>query len=890
MFKYVEGMRKDALIIMSRTYGAKNKTTGQPFFDEYPLKDLVTLLCYEDEEEASTACRHYGITVKGDQVLWRHSKFMEPRDPEKGHIIPLKPKKMIRIIESKLHGATRLSVCRGGVSGEGATLSSVTSPQFDDAAAEMDRNKARESAEKAKMEAMKLLFEAEAKAKAQEKIREMERIKQERLAAETRARAEAVKKAELMRLEEERLQRERILAEQRQKEEEARRLSEAEAVARRAERERREREAFEREVSRKKAEEEDKERERQRLLTRHREEEAHRVAQIKAARELAAKEQREREEKRRLGELRRKAEEDRIKRAQEEEARQIEMMWREKIKHARTLLAWRLWRKQMHKRESLEQSRQCLGRLDPTFTQYPTPQPRKTLQSTSRHNISIKYATEAGLENQIFRLATASRHPIDVSRLVAQSLDSLIPETVYPPNLLSVGNMIIFKLTVWLPKREGIESLYDSLRMWVNSHLRVGKVYTHTFKRRSRTIHIRVISVIGNEQPLGCRDSNAELLLLPSIAGPSSNIAFPEEAEKLLPCNVSRMVLVLDNNKCSGDIPFTEHIFRHHEGRLGQYHEGAITPKVCNFDHAFKECCEAVVKGGTELYSQESTSMARVSIANLGFLSLQRLLQNMDSEGCFRLPSTDDSVFRSSKHTLTLLVRELSRANEAHSLKHNWPPLEFFDKESSSIPAYFDWKYDLPRNWHVPLQNISRKVFDTFHVILERESFVEFVESSGPKMQSFLRQKLFNMIDNNDIPRCFVEVVSLLVDGELCLTTAEENLVYLPVDTIAQIIERVAAYNAPHVPDLVLRDIPSYLYSPILTEQVQRGCDNPTPGIEKDEKVASKRKTSERKESESPVYEHVKRGRTCASLSVESEEERQSKEFTAFLRHCFDTI
>jgi len=123
MFKYVEGMRKDALIIMSRTYGTKLKPNGQPFLDKYPLKDLVKLLCYEDEEEASTACRHYGITVEGDQVLWRHSKFGEPRDPEKGHIIPLKPKKMIRTIESKLHGATRLSVCRGGVSGEGATLS-----------------------------------------------------------------------------------------------------------------------------------------------------------------------------------------------------------------------------------------------------------------------------------------------------------------------------------------------------------------------------------------------------------------------------------------------------------------------------------------------------------------------------------------------------------------------------------------------------------------------------------------------------------------------------------------------------------------------------------------------------------------------------------------------
>jgi hypothetical protein len=890
MFKYVEGMRKDALIIMSRTYGAKNKTTGQPFFDEYPLKDLVKLLCYEDEEEATAACRHYGITVDGDQILWRHSKFMEPRDPEKGHIIPLKPKKMIRTIESKLHGATRLSVCRGGVSGEGATLSTVTSPESADAAAEMDRMRAQETAEKVKMETMKHLLDAEVKARVQEEIREMEKEKEAKLAAETRARAEAIKMAELMRLEQDRLQRERILAEQRQKEEEARRLAETEAEARRVERDRQEREALEREEARKKAEEEEMERERQRLQTKHREEEKRRMAQFKAAREQAVKEQRVREEKRRLAEFTRKVEEDRIKRAQEEEARQIEIMWREKIEKARKILAWRLWRKQMHMRESLEQSRQCLGRLDPTSTQFLTPPTRKPSKFASQQNSIRKNEriAEVGLESHIFRLATASRHPIDVSKMVAQSLNSLILETAYPPNLLSIGNVILFKLTVWLPQKKGIESLYDSLRMWVNSHLRVGKVYTHTFKRRSRSINIRAVSVIGNEQTLGSNDSNAVLLLLPCVAESSPDISFPEKAKELLPSNISRVVLVLGNNKCGGNTPSTETIIRH---------EAVITPKVCDFDHAFEECCETVVKlhfenicGRTQLYSHGSISIARVSLANLGLLCLQRLMQNMDSEGCFRLPSSDDSVFSLSKHTLTLLVRELSHAsNEAHLLKHNYPPLEFCDKETSSVPAFFDWKFDLPRNWHLPLKNISRIVFDVFQVMLDKVSFVELVENFGPEMPLFLRQKIFNMIDNGDIPRCFVDVVSLLVDGELSLKTTEENIVYLPVDAIAQIIERVASYNIPFVPDRVPMDVPSYLYSPLRTEQVQRGGETTTPGIEKVEKVANKRKPPERIESESPVHENVKRGRTRATLTVESEEQRKSKEFTAFLRHCFET-
>ena len=106
---------------MSRTYGAKHKTTGESFYDEYPLERLVKLLCYEDEEEARAACTHYGITIERDLIRWRNSKFAEPKDPVKGTILTLKPRKMMNTIECKLNGATRLSVCRGGVSGDGAT-------------------------------------------------------------------------------------------------------------------------------------------------------------------------------------------------------------------------------------------------------------------------------------------------------------------------------------------------------------------------------------------------------------------------------------------------------------------------------------------------------------------------------------------------------------------------------------------------------------------------------------------------------------------------------------------------------------------------------------------------------------------------------------------------
>jgi hypothetical protein len=214
----------------------------------------------------------------------------------------LKPRKMIRTIESKLHGATRLSVCRGGVSGEGATLSNA-SIGSGVALTETERKNALVSTEKAKIETTKRLVEAEAKARDQEEMKETERIMQEKLAAETRAREEATKRAEIERLELERLKRER-LAEERHQQEEARRLAEAELLARRVETERREREAREREAARKQAEEDEREHERQQLLAKQREDEARRVAEIKAAEEQALKEKRERDEMLRLAELR----------------------------------------------------------------------------------------------------------------------------------------------------------------------------------------------------------------------------------------------------------------------------------------------------------------------------------------------------------------------------------------------------------------------------------------------------------------------------------------------------------------------------------------------------------------------------------------------------------
>jgi SAC3/GANP family len=127
MFKHVAHMRKFAIYIIHKTYGGKSKE-GTGIQDSYPLKRLTSLLCFEDDEESRAACAHYNITVEEDErgketIFWKRTSFREPKDPEKGNVIPLHPRKMLKTIESKLNGATRLAVCRGDTSGAGSSLS-----------------------------------------------------------------------------------------------------------------------------------------------------------------------------------------------------------------------------------------------------------------------------------------------------------------------------------------------------------------------------------------------------------------------------------------------------------------------------------------------------------------------------------------------------------------------------------------------------------------------------------------------------------------------------------------------------------------------------------------------------------------------------------------------
>ena len=120
----------------------------------------------------------------------------------------------------------------------------------------------------------------------------------------------------------------------------------------------------------------------------------------------------------------------------------------------------------------------------------------------------------------------------------------------------------------------------------------------------------------------------------------------------------------------------------------------------------------------------------------------------------------------------------------------------------------------------------------------------------------------------------------------------DEAMLYLPIKSLSDVIERVSSYESPSTPQPILdTHIPSYLYHQTGTymddteeekenDRVENIIDTPLLSIEGEATpaAATKRKPQEMMEQETPDNERVKRIR-----SNETEEERRSRDYTSFL-------
>ena len=910
MFKYVEQMRKTALTIMSRTYGAKHKTTGESFYDEYPLENLVNLLCFEDEDEARATCTHYGIALEGNVIRWRNSKFVEPRDPVKGILLTLKPRKMIRSIECKLNGATRLSVCRGGVSGDGATLSAINGMQShrNDESVFQESKLAASllAAERAKKEAM------EEKARQRKILEQMEQQKRE-LAAKKEA-----ERKHLEAIAEEKRKADQLEMERRQKElDEQKRLEKIRQEELRVKTEREnalKREAEERKAAAKRVEEEKQELARRQLLEKQRkEEETKRRLAEEAERKRKIEEETRRqaklEEQRRIAyelEQERLAKEERERKEREEKERK----WLLKIESAKKILIWSLWWNEVQKRRRVTPSTISLEHLDPTRTccSWLT---SLSMPSVVYNRLDFETNNRAQVfDTKLYQLATSLRDICDLSQIMAKSFwKSSLLTTITCSQIPWVQPTLLFKLSVVLPhKTPETESIISSLTSWADSHLQFHRISTSTSidRSKSRSVKVHATATIGNEDPNLCGDCDAALFLLPSNES-MTDVFFSNDLLDSLPDHVPRMVLLIGDtsNKINYPKDLIDDVMgpESPQSHKSQTRKGVVISETSELDSVFHTCCTSLITSCLEVTFVQP--IIRVSLSKLSFVCLQRLLQNLSVNGSLlQYQSPDDTfhaLYNHSLSALTTMVNELSNLFiEIKNSTQIWPAKNFVCDRSKAVENCVEKQEDLSCDWYLSFQDttmIKEKVFDAFQYLFTSNSFISLLAGTVNKVRDSNRQQyIFRMLDQNNLAACFAEVVSMVVDGDINADYEEMPTIYLPAKKMLEIIETSGHCERPSRRTPELADIPDFLHSSLpfhFDEDISK-TNNSSHQVEK---YIQKELSNE---SSTPPVMHKrklwndsfisplentgkKRFRTTVPNRIDSEEVQNSKDFTSNL-------
>lgn len=516
---------------MYTTYGYKKKDTPA-IQDQYPLFTLVRLLCFEDIDEARSACKHYNITTKEvdlasnssptgkkrlELIFWKASRFTIPKDEVKGVVIPLRPRKMLRTIESKLNGVTRLAVCRGEVSGEGSVLIQVPSNRASMALARplsaeeqtLDLEKRRAAVVQREEERRK---EAEWTKKAEEELRqktELKRKLEEKKQIAERARGaadeERARVAKEKQLEIENARR-RAEAEERRRREEIEKKEAAEKARQRAEADAQEqrrlkveadlkRKAHEEEV-RRQAEDLAREQERQIALRKELEEKERQKQKIE--KENARK--RQEDERARLRLLQQHVEkqyEEERRKADEEARRRAER--EAEVNHAKKLLLWKRIRHNLDPLVQRKKTEQSLRRIDPTFSMVSSATFVQKSQTDYRLHDIIEHFDDpdelplGDFLEELIQLNTVGSLLTGVLYKAVGALEDMIPAT---PAICS-SSVHTLTLACIVPKFEGVqaETAYELLHKWMDSRFSydVEQIYTSGFSE------IRFIALNGNK-------------------------------------------------------------------------------------------------------------------------------------------------------------------------------------------------------------------------------------------------------------------------------------------------------------------------------------------------------------------------------------------------------
>ena len=793
-------MRKTAFRIMSKTYGGRSKEKNEAIYDAYPLKSLVRLLCFESLDEAKAACKHYNITVKPtkirtssgssmeDVVFWRQSSFQEPSDPDKGTVIRLPPQKMLRTIENKLQGATKLAVCRGQVSGDGAFLSAAmlaasaqkTDPRENQQrmvelrAAALEEQKQSEEDERRKSAARELDRQKEEEKRAEmvrkeaievaKREREEAKVKQEAALQEKREKAIQEQRAKE---EEERLRRIKMQEEEEKKRIELQRQAEQRKVEeeRRKQREIEEQEAARRrEEERKRLEEEERKRkeeqERQRLL----EEERLRKEAEKRERERIAEEKRRREEEER---------ERRAKMLLREQERALDESWSEKIDEARKRLIWGMWRMKVPRHVAMYGStKTALRQLDRTD---PVLDGLSPLLVPRGNEVKV---VPGDLRRVIESLLTEERK-INFAQRMADCLKAAKTKA------LPKRKTVLLSIAVMVPSvREARQQTFCDLALdWITSRLSLN--YVSTF--RSGDCEFRVCFVDESAKSRSTAVFDAVLVVVPPCQDRGSESEqFQAVEETLGGIDPSIPAAVLSLASYSADHSHWENrTFDMLRSSVASFQTARLLRNSCLNEESVEETLEAACDFLSESLVDRRTRLPilveKISITRLGLL----LVSDVMWLASVKLERRDD-LLKDAHTALYCLADVLDKIGSEVGTLPNWPS-RVFATWDETVPNYFSDGTELPIGWSSTFErdNVEPELKDLltllsgpFPDVIDNLLFgcPDYILASNKRL---LEKRLFRQCLHHAI-RWRIQNV-YLEDGEPCI--------YFPVTLMPQIFE-----------------------------------------------------------------------------------------------------
>lgn len=797
MFKHVEAMRKTAFRIFAKTYGGRTKD-GEIAYDSYPLRRLTGLLCYEDDDETRAACHHYNITVveegRGRETInWKQTPFREPKDPEKGTVILLRPRKMMKTIESKLKGATRLGVCRGELSGEGSFLlaaqvqpvrglslqnsvqaatSGTTQAQAEALGIQKmeDEDRERNSARKRQDEEESQRIEDERRQK-ESAIRQFSEQEQQKVEAKARQLQIQLQEESARRVQEE-IERKRL-----EREHEAKRLEMEQMAVRKVAAElvrQREQEAAELKEALRQEEEARvwEEAEKQRQAEEHHRQELERK---KRQEELDAELLRQEVESRRLEHLKEQGNE-RLRR--EMAALKLRQKLKEREDAANKILVWKLLKDRTARLTIADRTKATLIALKSrrSLSQAPYNYPAFPVGTVIYQEAVIRADLTTSLESEL------SERQVDckLNDMLTETARIALEAKYFPSSKYGgTKSTILFKVAVLFPQsRSSQDQVMSGLVLsWIQSQLDFDKVSV----ARSTGLDVRVVVVDGSTQSASSVCDVALLVVPP----PWSDLIHEriddlKSLSLLIDADVPRIILALC--ECFEPLLVKDRNILFPSVFSGNFEEISIVSNVDvglpTLKQSLLSCVDCLARA---FVFYPPRRIERLSIGRIFFKCLSEVLWQ---DGA--LEEREDIVLHACA-AMHLVINEIDTfcANILQT-GYLWPSSEF---AGDGVPGYFGENANLPLNWAAAsLRHHIEPEMMRYVGMLDRP-FSEIIELLVRDGNPDVQLECGELLDNRLFRRCLQTALLWRIEVDECEVS---SFVYLPLGQTDEIVRRAA--------------------------------------------------------------------------------------------------